>query len=46
MKTQLELAKEGKITEAMVKVAEEEGFDAELIRQRVAKGHIVIGHSG
>ncbi len=44
MKTQIELAREGIITEAMKKVAMDEGFglDPETIRQRVADGHIVI----
>ncbi|MCX5870104.1 MAG: phosphomethylpyrimidine synthase ThiC [Deltaproteobacteria bacterium] len=44
MKTQIELAREGIITEAMKKVAMDEGFglDPETIRQRVAVGHIVI----
>ncbi len=44
MKTQIELAREGVITEAMKKVAMDEGFglDPETIRQRVADGHIVI----
>ena len=44
MKTQIEMAREGIITEAMKKVAMDEGFglDPETIRQRVADGHIVI----
>jgi len=44
MKTQIELARAGIITEAMTKVAMDEGFglDPETIRQRVADGHIVI----
>jgi len=44
MKKQIELAREGIITEAMKKVAMDEGFglDPETIRQRVADGHIVI----
>ena len=42
MKTQIELAKEGTITEQMKRVAIDEGFDEETIRQRVADGHIVI----
>ncbi|MDO9041524.1 MAG: phosphomethylpyrimidine synthase ThiC [Desulfocapsaceae bacterium] len=44
MKTQIELAREGIITDAMKKVAMDEGFglDPETIRQRVADGHIVI----
>ncbi len=44
MKTQIELAREGLITEAMTKVATAEGFGLtpETIRQRVAEGHIVI----
>ncbi len=42
MKTQIELAREGKITEQMAKVAADEEFSGEIIRQRVADGHIVI----
>ena len=42
MKTQIELAKEGIVTEAMARVAEDEGFSTETIRERVALGHIVI----
>ncbi|MFH2122004.1 MAG: phosphomethylpyrimidine synthase ThiC [Pseudomonadota bacterium] len=44
MKTQIELARSGIITEAMQKVAADEGFglEPETIRQRVADGHIVI----
>jgi phosphomethylpyrimidine synthase len=40
--TQLSLAKEGIITEAMRQVAEAEGLDAEIIRRGVANGTIVI----
>jgi len=40
--TQLELAKEGIISSPMKLVAEQEGVDAEFIRQGVAKGTIVI----
>ncbi len=42
MKTQIEQAREGIISEAMQVVAEREGFSPEEIRMRVAKGHIVI----
>lgn len=42
MKTQIELAREGVVTEQMQKVASDEGFTGEVIRQRVADGHIVI----
>ncbi len=42
MKTQIELAREGVITEQMVKVGADEGFSGETICQRVADGHIVI----
>jgi phosphomethylpyrimidine synthase len=42
MKTQIELAREGVVTEQMQKVAADEGFSGEVIRQRVAAGHIVI----
>jgi len=40
--TQLELAKEGIISSQVKLVAEQEGVDAEFIRQGVAKGTIVI----
>ncbi|MBU4034762.1 MAG: phosphomethylpyrimidine synthase ThiC, partial [Proteobacteria bacterium] len=42
MKTQLELARDGIITEPMQQVATNEGFPAESIRALVAKGEIVI----
>jgi len=42
MKTQLELAREGMITEPMQQVAANEGFSGETIRGLVAKGEIVI----
>lgn len=42
MKTQIELAKAGTISEAMRQVAKDEGCAEETIRQRVAKGQIVI----
>ncbi len=40
--TQLELAREGKISPQMTLVAEDEGVEAELIRRGVAEGTIVI----
>jgi phosphomethylpyrimidine synthase len=40
--TQLEEAKKGRITEAMRQVAEAEGIPAETVRERVAKGTVVI----
>jgi phosphomethylpyrimidine synthase len=42
MSTQLIYAKEGTITEEMKMVAEDESIDAEIIRQHVASGEIVI----
>ena len=42
MKTQLEQARQGEITSQMAYVAASEGLSAELIRDRVAAGHIVI----
>ncbi|MCX5863808.1 MAG: phosphomethylpyrimidine synthase ThiC [Deltaproteobacteria bacterium] len=42
MKTQLELARDGIITEPMQQVAANEGFSGEAIRGLVAKGEIVI----
>ena len=42
MKTQLELAKEGIITDDMAAVAKDEGLAAETVRQGVAAGQIVI----
>jgi phosphomethylpyrimidine synthase len=40
--TQLEAAKQGKITPQMLKVAESEGLEAEFIRQGIEHGNIVI----
>ncbi len=40
--TQLERARKGEVTEEIRKVAQDEGIDAEVIRERVAKGQIVI----
>lgn len=42
MKTQIELAQEHIITEPIKRVAADEGFSPETIRDRVAKGEIVI----
>ncbi len=42
MKTQIELARENILTEQMQIVADEESIDPETIRDRVAKGQIVI----
>lgn len=42
MKTQIELAREGVITSQMEKVAIDEDYSPEVIRQRIAKGEIVI----
>jgi phosphomethylpyrimidine synthase len=42
MKTQIELAREGVITSQMEKVAVDEDYSPEIIRNRVAKGEIVI----
>ena len=42
MATQMQLAREGKITEIMRHVAEEEHIAAETVRERVAKGTIAI----
>ena len=42
MKTQIELAREGVITSQMEKVAVEEDYSPNWIRDRVAKGEIVI----
>ena len=42
MKTQIELAREGIITEQMQTVAADEKMDATIIRDHVAKGQIVI----
>lgn len=42
MKTQIETAREGKISGEMNRVALDEGLEPETIRRRVAKGHIVI----
>ena len=40
--TQLEIAARGNISPQMEKVAEVEGLDAEVLRQRIAKGTVVI----
>ncbi|MFA4943917.1 MAG: phosphomethylpyrimidine synthase ThiC [Lentisphaeria bacterium] len=42
MKSQIELAREGIVTDAVRGVAEAEGFDPAVISQRVAAGEIVI----
>jgi len=42
MATQMQLARQGKITDAMWAVAKYEGIEAELIRERVAQGTIAI----
>lgn len=42
MATQLEMAREGKITDEMKLVAQEERIEAETVRQRVAAGTVVI----
>jgi len=42
MKTQIEYARQGVITEAMETVANDENLDAELVRAGVAEGRIVI----
>ena len=42
MATQMQYAREGKITDAMRQVAETEQVDAETIRARVAKGTVAI----
>ena len=42
MATQMQLARQGKITDAMQIVANNEGIDAEIIRSRVAEGTISI----
>ena len=42
MKTQIELSREGIITEQVKQVAQDEGFEPEIIRQKVADGWIVI----
>lgn len=40
--TQLQKARAGQITPQMRRVAEREGIDAEILRQRVAQGEVVI----
>ncbi len=40
--TQLEIARKGKISPQMARVADVEGLDAELVRERIAKGTLVI----
>ena len=40
--TQLGLARQGLVTEAMRRVAEREGLEPELIRQEIARGRLII----
>lgn len=40
--TQLECARQGKITEEILAVAKEEGLDPEIVREKVARGRVVI----
>ncbi|MBQ2245685.1 MAG: phosphomethylpyrimidine synthase ThiC, partial [Selenomonadales bacterium] len=42
MATQMSMARQGKITDQMAIVAEQEGLSAELIRERVAEGTVSI----
>lgn len=42
MKTQLEQAQAGQLTDEILLVAQDEGVSGELVRQRVAQGEIVI----
>ena len=42
MKTQMEWAREGKVTEAMQIVASQEKIEAEVIREKVAAGRVTI----
>ncbi|MBO5244832.1 MAG: phosphomethylpyrimidine synthase ThiC, partial [Selenomonadales bacterium] len=42
MATQMSMARQGKITEAMAIVAKQEGLSEEVIRQRVAEGTVSI----
>lgn len=42
MKTQLEYARNGKITSAMVDVSKDEGVKAETVRRQIARGYAVI----
>ena len=42
MSTQMQLAREGKITDVMRQVAAEEQIEAEVLRDRVARGTVAI----
>lgn len=42
MPTQLEIARSGRVSDAMKLVARTEGVDADLVREKVACGHVVI----
>ncbi len=42
MSTQMQLARQGKITDAIMAVAQYEGVDAEIVRERVAQGTVAI----
>ena len=43
--TQIELAKNGKTTDVMKEISKTEKVDIEVIRKKVASGHIVIPHN-
>jgi hydroxymethylpyrimidine synthase len=45
MPTQIELARSGSVTEEMKIIAQQEGLEPEKIRNRVAKGTVVIFHN-
>ncbi len=40
--TQIELARKGIISDEMIKVAQDEGFEPENIQEKIALGHIVV----
>ena len=42
MATQMQLAREGKITEAMRQAAQREHIEAETLRERIAKGTVAL----
>ena len=42
MPTQLEIARQGLISKEVQQVADQEGLDAHLVRQRLAEGRIVL----
>ena len=43
--TQLELARQGVVSDKMIKAAKSENIDPEILRQRIAEGTAIICHN-